>query len=223
MRVVLRAGLLASLLVTTVAAPRSSAREPVKLFNGMDLSGWAWVSAKRGSRIEDIWTVVDGNLRCNGTVPGYIRTDSEYTSFILTMQVRRLTEGDGGVLLRVIGGEKVWPKSIGAETGSDAFGDIWNLDQFPMEVDPRRTQGAYTKRIRADLAEKPLGEWNDYEIRMNGGELTLRVNGVVQNVAWGCRVLPGKIALRSHGGMYELRKILLRPLPDEGFRGLFAE
>jgi hypothetical protein len=116
----------------------------------------------------------------------------------------------------VTGKENPWPRSIGVQVGAGTLGDLWNIDNFPMDVDPRRTEGQRTTRILADGAEKPMGEWNDYEIRLNGEELTVMVNGTRQNVAWHCQVVPGKIALRSDGAVYEVRNLQLRRLPDQG-------
>ena len=49
-----------------------------------------------------------------------------------------------------------------------------------MQVDAARTNGRHTKKALPSN-EKPLGEWNHYEITLDGGELTLEVNGEVQN------------------------------------------
>jgi hypothetical protein len=35
---------------------------------------------------------------------------------------------NGGVLLRVTGPDKVWPKSIEAQGQFNSIGDIWNID-----------------------------------------------------------------------------------------------
>lgn len=196
---------------TAPAAPAAAA-EPVQLFNGKDLSGWTWVPAQGDSKIEDVWSVVDGNLRCKGKPAGYIRTDDDYTSYVLTLQIRHLEKGNGGVLLRVVGPDKVWPKSIEAQGQAGALGDIWNIDNFPMKVAEDRTRGRHTKRARPEVEPRPVGEWNDYEIILDGSNLTLKVNGVVQNEATDVEVVPGKIALQSEGAPYEFRNIVLRPI-----------
>jgi hypothetical protein len=188
----------------------------VKIWNGKDLSGWVWVPRSGDSKIGDVWSVVDGNLRCKGQPAGYIRTEQDFTSYVLRLQVRHLKPGNGGVLLRVVGPDKVWPKSIEAQGQAGALGDIWNIDQFPMEVDASRTKGRHTAREKPDVKEKPIGEWNDYEITLDGGDLTLKVNGTVQNTAKNCEIVAGKIALQSEGSEYEFRNIELEPLPDKG-------
>ena len=62
--------------------------------------------------------------------------------------------------------------------------------------------------------ELPLGQWNRYRIRLHGGRLTLEVNGVVQNRAWDCERLAGKIALQSEGAWISFRNIRLRPVVE---------
>jgi hypothetical protein len=215
------AGALAAPNAPSKRAKAANAAKPgkvVKLWNGDDLTGWIWVPARghEGTKIGDVWSVRDGNLHCKGSPGGYIRTEKDYTSFILKLRVRHLQPGNGGVLVRVIGPDKVWPKSIEAQGQAGALGDIWNIDQFPMLVDEKRTQGRHTARARPETLERPLGEWNDYEITLDGADLELTVNGTVQNTATGVQIVAGKIALQSEGSEYEFRDLELVPLPDQG-------
>ncbi|HUT11913.1 MAG TPA: DUF1080 domain-containing protein [Thermoguttaceae bacterium] len=60
--------------------------------------------------------------------------------------------------------------------------------------------------------EKPQGEWNDYEIIVQGGDLTLKVNGLVQNEATEVLEVSGPIGLQSEGAPIEYRNIRLVPL-----------
>jgi hypothetical protein len=39
--------------------------------------------------------------------------------------------------------------------------------------------------------------WNHYRIRLIGSDLTLEVNGEIQNTATWCERIPGAIALQS--------------------------
>ena len=114
--------------------------------------------------------------------------------------------GNSGVLLRLVGEDKVWPKSIEAQLHHRNAGDIWNIDKVDMSVDPARTQGRRTQRM-APSSELPLGEWNHYRITLDRGELTLEVNGVVQNTASWCEEVPGKIGLQSEGAWISFRNI----------------
>lgn len=181
--------------------------EAVLLFNGKDLAGWTLSS----DALKDTWSVRDGVLVNTGKPAGYIRTTEDFTSYVLTMQVRHTTPGNGGVLLRMTGPDKVWPRSIEAQGQSGAMGDIWNIDQFPMKVAAERTSGRHTRKLHPS-SERPLGEWNRYDITLDGGDLELAVNNVVQNTAAECMETPGKICLQSEGAAMEYRNIVLVPI-----------
>jgi len=90
-------------------------------------------------------------------------------------------------------------------------GDIWNIDDFPAKVDAARTDGRHTTKLHP-TNEKPLGEWNRYVITLNGGELKLEVNGLLQNTATQVEEVPGKICLQSEGAEIEFRNIRLKPI-----------
>lgn len=121
---------------------------------------------------------------CAGKPVGYIATTRMH-GFELELQWRfdpKKGAGDSGVLLRVQQPDKVWPKSVEAQLQSRSAGDIWNIGDFPMTVDKARTDGRHTT-MAAPCSEKPLGEWNQYRIVLDGGNLQLFVNGVLQNTA----------------------------------------
>ena len=59
---------------------------------------------------------------------------------------------------------------------------------------------------KTEGAEKPEGEWNTYEITLDGPSLTVIVNGKTLNEANGAKVFPGHIALQSEGGEIHFRE-----------------
>ncbi|MFO1010734.1 MAG: PVC-type heme-binding CxxCH protein [Planctomycetota bacterium] len=187
---------------------------PVQLFDGKTLAGWTFHLNDANARMEDVWSVADGVLHCKGTPIGYLRTEKDYTNFELTLEWRfpaGSKPGNSGVLLRVQAPDTVWPKSIEAQLESRNAGDIWNIGEFPMNVEKSRTDGRHTAKA-LPCNEKPIGEWNRYRIRLDGGDLELEVNGEVQNRAKWCDVVPGKIALQSEGAAIEFRNVVLRPI-----------
>lgn len=187
---------------------------PIELFNGRDLAGWDFFLADPKLALGDVWSVRDGVLRCGGEPAGYLKTRAQYESFELVVEWRfdpARGAGNSGVLLRRVGDDKIWPKSIEAQLMSRNAGDIWNIDQFPMQVDERRTSGRRTEKQQPSN-ERPLGEWNRYEIVLDGGNLSLSVNGALQNTASGCEQVPGEICLQSEGAVIEFRKVTLTPI-----------
>ena len=184
------------------------------LFNGKDLEGWTHFLRDEG-KPEDVWsTTEDGVLVCLGRPIGYIRTEADYDNFVLKLNWRfnpvTKQAGNSGVLMRKIGEDKVWPRSIEAQLMSEQAGDFWNIGEFPMKTVAERTNGRKTRRTSTN--ENPIGEWNEYEITVWKGDVVLRVNGKILNQAWGCMEIPGKLCLQSEGAEIHFRDVRLMPL-----------
>ncbi len=185
------------------------------LFNGKNFEGWTFYPPS----LSDAWSVKDGVMLNKGKPAGYIRTTAgerrsakdDYTNYVLRLQFRHLTKGNSGVLLRMVGDDKVWPRSIEAQGQYGHVGDIWNIGKFPMKTDPKRTKGRRTVKMK-DSNEKPIGQWNLYEITLDGPELEIKVNDLVQNTAAQCWQTPGKIGIQSEGAQLEFRNIVLIPI-----------
>jgi hypothetical protein len=184
----------------------------VRLFNGKDLAGWTFSSDK----LKDVWGVEKGVMTNKGRPGGYIRTEADYTNYVLRLQLKHLTKGNSGVLLRMVGPDKVWPRSIECQGQFGSLGDIWNIGNFPMKTAPDRTRGRHTRKAHPSN-EKPLGQWNQYELYLNKGDLAIEVNDRVQNVATECWETPGKICVQSEGAKLEYRNLTLLPIgPQKG-------
>ncbi|MEY2747161.1 MAG: hypothetical protein RL112_2203, partial [Planctomycetota bacterium] len=195
--------------------PKASGRagETIELFNGEDLAGWTpWLS---DSSVDPstVWSVADGVLRCEGSPAGYIRTNECYEDFILELEWRfdPARTGNSGVLMRATGPDRIWPRSIEAQLMHRNAGDIWNIGEVPMRVDPARNEGARTRKALPCNEVEP-GGWNRYRIVLDGGELALEVNGELQNAASWCERVAGHICLQSEGAAIEFRRIRLTPL-----------
>ncbi|MHC4154844.1 MAG: 3-keto-disaccharide hydrolase [Planctomycetota bacterium] len=177
------------------------------LFNCKDLNGWTFSS----DELKDTWSVRDGVMANTGKPAGYIRTTDDYTNYVLRLQFRHVTKGNSGVLLRAVGEDKVWPRSIEAQGQYGHVGDIWNIGNFPARTDAERTKGRRTAKMH-ESNEKPLGQWNQYEIGLNGPDLEIKVNDLVQNTASECWETPGKICIQSEASEMEYRNIVLLPV-----------
>jgi hypothetical protein len=198
-------------------APRTPFGEPIVLFDGSTLDAWTFhpSDVMGGARLEDTWSIEDGVLACKGAPIGYIRTKQRFTNYHLAVEWRfdpAKGAGNSGVLLRINGPDKVWPRSIEAQLHSRNAGDIWNIDAFGLRAAPERTSGRRTERAQP-CSEEPLGEWNRYDIYAAGPRLELYVNGVLQNTADWCEETPGYIALQSEGAPIEFRSVVVRKLP----------
>lgn len=190
--------------------------KPTALFNGRNLEGWTFHLADGGDPAKT-WSVSpEGHLVCTGKPAGYIRTSADYTNYVLEFDWRWNPAAEGnrnsGVLLRMIGEDKVWPKSLEAQLQNGSAGDFWIIDEFPCKTDPERTKGRNCKRIETPDIEKPLGEWNHYRITVERGSVSLEVNGLVVNAATEVLETAGKICLQSEGAEIHFRNITLLPL-----------
>ena len=183
------------------------------LFNGADMTGWKHF-LPGGEKMEGTWNVADGVLICKGQPIGYIYTEKEFTNFNLKLEWRfnPITKkaGNSGVLFRRTGPHEVWPKSVEAQLQSGSAGDFWCIGEFPMKTVAERTRGRNTRKTHGN--EHPIGEWNEYEIIVDHGNVTLIVNGEVLNKAWDVAETPGNICLQSEGAEIHFRKIRLERL-----------
>lgn len=193
----------------------------VALFNGKDLAGWKVPAGDNGH-----WKVVDGVIDYDGRSEAkedrHLWTDREYSDYTLLVDWRiketpylnprvryilpdgseardtkgdllglPLPDSDSGIML--CGSMKYqiniwcWPAGSG-----EMYGVRRDL-AMPPEV-----RAGVTPRLQAD---KPVGEWNRYEITVRGGSVSVMLNG--QPVLPGVKIpgLPesGAIGLQHHG------------------------
>jgi hypothetical protein len=150
---------------------------------------------------------------------GYLYTKKKYTNFVLSLQYRlprKAKPYKGGVLIRMTGKHTIWPKSLEAQINHPDAGDFWGLGDYRLDgpasrkkVIPQSRFGVLTNLAKAVDAAKPLGEWNDYTIRAEGGTVTLMLNGREVNRATGCDVTAGPILLTAEGNAIDFRNIHL--------------
>jgi hypothetical protein len=212
-----------------VSASLSAApADTIPLFNGKDLTGWSHFLVDPKVKMQDVWSVQDGVLVCKGEPLGFLQTTAEYTSFKLVVEWRwapgaaaRLGKTpNSGVLLRVSGEPKPIPRAYEAQLQSGSAGDLYGFWGLPLEGDAARRREAKGHAAlgdmvgfgKAEAAENPEGEWNVYEIVVDGPSIVVHVNGRKVNEAHGAAVFPGRIALQSEGGEIHFRKVELTPI-----------
>lgn len=186
---------------------------PRRLLNGKDFTGWTHHVEPAGS-LESTWSMVDGVMVCKGQPSGYVRTQEDFDNFLLrvTWRFSPVTKADGnsGVLFRMSGPDKVWPKSLEAQLMSKSAGDFFRIGGFNLEADAERTKGVKTTRLHS--AENPVGDWNHYEIEVDGGDVELRINGRVVNRGTKADLTTGKICLQSEGVEIHFKDVEIIPI-----------
>ncbi|NLX97289.1 MAG: DUF1080 domain-containing protein [Rhodopirellula sp.] len=186
-----------------------------------EVAGWKSFHEEAGTKTGDVWKLTDdGAVVCRGNPKGYLCTEREYSDFVLRLKWRwpEGKPGNGGVLIRTTGNDKIWPKSLEAQINAGGAGDFWGLDGYRLGGPTERARaldhpqfGKLTNLKRTADLEKPAGEWNFYEIHAKGGTVTLMINGQEVNRATGCDVRPGKICLTSEGNEIHYRDVEIRP------------
>ena len=215
------------LLLAAVAAglPESLSADEIDMFFAPTTSGkvvaWKFFSEDPNAKMADVWEIADGLITCKGTPKGYIYTERDYTNFVLTLQWRwppAGKPGNGGVLVRMTGKNKIWPKSLEAQINTGNAGDFWGLDGYKLSGLVERTKTLEHPRFgklinvkKAKPVEKPAGQWNQYEIVVDGDTVALTINGQTVNKATGCDVVPGKIVLTAEGDEIQFRNVKLTP------------
>lgn len=222
----LSSSFLALLALTLMPAAAGAGEDPppgfVSLFNGRDFSGWKvpvgdgghwkildgvidYDAESEAKEDKNLWSErqygdftlqVDWRIKetpyVNPNVP-YILPDGTHAKDLTGKPMRMaLPDSDSGILLRGQGKSQIniwcWPAGSGEVYG-------YRMDRnMPPEV-----RAGVTPRTQAD---KPVGEWNRFEITMRGDRVTVLLNGVkvLDNAQLPGIPASGPIGLQHHGG-----------------------
>ena len=190
-------------------------KEKTMLWNGKDFAGWKLFTREADHDVTKTWSVKDGLIRCEGKPAGYMRTEKDYADYLIHVEWCWPEKGgNNGVLVHMSGEDKVWPKSLECQLHSGNAGDFWvigGLETAEHATGGARVKGRRTTKLK-DSSEKPIGEWNAYDIICKDDWIVVMVNGVLQNVATKCSDKSGKICLQSEGTPIEYRNIYIEPL-----------
>lgn len=211
-------------------APLAEGFQP--LYTGVDLSGWKVESGNFGP-----WRTNDWILECDGAsdrTNQLLWTEQVFGDFVLMVDWR-LTKEPGlakfpqvsvpsGEFERNADGTMKLVESL--ETLKSAI-VLRGLRTALLEIssDPRGSGGvsvirsqqtdAVGKAIRPSTkADKPLGEWNRFEITLRGDQLTVVLNGktVVNQARLAGAPREGAIALRHRGTSVQFANLFIKKL-----------
>ncbi|MBP7948029.1 MAG: DUF1080 domain-containing protein [Verrucomicrobiales bacterium] len=203
------------------------------LFNGTDLNGWqgmvgdgnpykrramspealAAAQTKANESAKTHWKVADGALVFDGKGQN-LCTAKPYGDFEVYVDWKIPATADSGLYLRSTPQVQIWDPGNPAQNAAGnqkGSGGLWN-NSGPGKAgkDPL---------VKAD---KPIGEWNTFCIRMIGDRVTIHLNGqlVVDNQIlenyWkrGSKLLREEFfELQNHGNNLWFKNIYLRELP----------
>jgi hypothetical protein len=158
---------------------------------------------KADQQMREHWNVVDGALVFDGKGKS-LCTAKDYGDFELLVDWKILPKGDSGIYLRGSPQVQIWDPNQRPE-GS---GGLFNNKKHPAKP--------------LKCADKPIGQWNTFRIKMTGEKVTVWLNGelVVDNVVmenyWerDKPIYPtGQIELQNHGNTLYFKNIYLREIP----------
>jgi hypothetical protein len=239
--------LFGGLLALTALVPASAAEDGfLTLFDGKDLDQWIIPEGDNGH-----WKILDGviDYDARSEAPGRkdLVTKQEFGDFVVKLDWRiketpyenpnipyvlpdgthargvdgkelkfKLPDSDSGVFLRDINGKSqvnIWCWPIGS---GEVYG--YRMDKKM----PAKVRAGVTPRTQAD---RPVGEWNTFEITLKGDRLTVVLNGttVIEDAELSGIPLKGPICLQHHGGfrdgrylgppsLVQFRNIRIKPL-----------
>jgi len=188
----------------------NAAGSATPLFNGKDLNGWKIVNGGQ-------FSVENGVLRVNrGT--GWLRSNETFSDFLLTMEFRFLeAEAASGIFIRTAptskNDENGWPdhgyqvQCMDTLTGNVPLAHLMPYGAPPFEDLSVSDLSDLTDMKALKRAYKPTGEWHTYEIKAEGENLWIHLNGVLVTTATNIKKLTGHIGIQAEGGLLEFRKI----------------
>lgn len=204
-----------TLALATVAllGPASDiqAQKSQKLFNGKDLSNWNFVVDKNAVPAEQVFSVKDGLIRISGEPFGYMYTKEKHSNYKLHVEWRWVDgkPSNSGIFLLIADPKNPFPNGIECQLHAGDAGDFVLLGGSDLVefTSKERPEFPVVKKDKAS-SENPAGEWNEANIFVKDGVITVYINGVYQNTGTNL-VKEGFIGLQSEGGPVEFRNVTL--------------
>ena len=209
--------LLAALLATATVVPPTMEADFVSLFNGTDLHGWVGDTAG--------YSVESAAITC-GPKGTDLFTAGDYANFVLRLQFRLSAGANNGIGVRAPGTGDAAYEAMEFQVLDDANDKYkgwlkdWQHHGSVYGIAPSKNAAA---------AMRPVGEWNDEEIVLDGRHAKVTLNNTVildidLDAAMkdgtlsgkehpGARRSTGKIGFLGHGDYVQYRNIRIRTLP----------
>ena len=193
----------------------------ISMFNGKDLTGW-----KSNDEVPGSFTVEDGALKVsNGRAHlFYVGADgnASFKNFEFKAKVKIASTEPGsnsGIYIHTKYQATGWPEA-GYECQVNST----------KHKDPKKTGGLYAVKDVLDQSPVPDDVWFDYEIKVEGRHITIKINGQVttdhtEPEGWdpatalknmpGRKLSEGTIALQGHDpkSLVFYKDLFIKPLP----------
>ena len=179
--------------------------------------GSGWVTLIDGDKGLENWNRIgDANWRAEGGAivadkgkGGYLVSKDSYKDFAIYAEFWAATDTNSGIFLRASN-----PNKVGADSAYEA--NIWDI-----RSDPTYGTGAIVDiaAVPVPILHKAGGGWNTYEIRAQGTDLIVKLNGTVTVHTNNSKFASGPFALQygagvkgATGGPIKWRKVQIRQL-----------
>jgi hypothetical protein len=173
--------------------------QPVVLFNGRDLSGWKGLTPGKALG----WTVKDGAM-ANSDGADNLISEQTFWNFKLHVEYRVGAHSNSGIGLR-------------------ARYEVQILEDYGRPPDRHSNGALYSRIVPRINASKPPGEWQTFDVRLIGRQVTVVLNdekiidkqeieGLTAMASNGDEDQPGPLSLQGDHGPVEFRKIVVTPL-----------
>jgi hypothetical protein len=213
-------------LLLVADPPRSQQVEWKVLFDGTSTD--AWRGYNRVGFPAECWAVVSGTLEARKATGGCdLMTREKYGDFELELQFKVGKGGNSGILYRAAelpAPAPIWHSAPEYQILDDAA----HADAAPSNL----TGGLYDLVAPRDKVLKPLGEWNDARVRVQGNRVEHWLNGTkildyelgsaalaaliakskFKDMPRFARETEGHVSLQHHGENAWFRNVRIRPL-----------
>lgn len=197
--------------------PGNSKNESIALFNGKDLSNWAFCLKDKSVNPAGVFSVKDGVIHITGTPFGYMRTKDSYSEYKLHAEWRWPVEAtNSGIFIHARTPDTIWIKTIECQLAAGNAGDFICMNGTDMNE--HKDKSTIVVKKMNPSSEKTVGEWNTMEVICKSNTIEVFVNGVLQNKGTGVSVNSGHICLQSEGKDIEFRNVFLTRLGKPGRR-----
>ena len=165
----------------------------VSIFNGKDFSGWRFSGGADPASVSN-WMVKDGVIHLTGGGRPNLGTEKSYGNFEMKFEWRALRDKyNSGFFIR--SGKDVGKNQINLAKGGEG--------RFLGKL-----EGA---KAVAEL-QKPAGEWNEWRVLVQGGDVAFWCNGKLAWKASGLTPETGHIGFQAEGAPMEFRNVRIREI-----------
>jgi len=209
-----------ALLLLSIFILSCGSDNKIMVFNGEDLDNWNVFVSNPDELSGELFWVEDGVINTTGKPHGFIRTKATYSNYKLHLEWKWTEEPtNSGVLIHVQGDDMIWPHCIEAQLKHENAGDLVLMGKgagvtyqdSAYMITSEESRSKVIPKLE-DSSEKPVGEWNSYDITSLDGDIEIIVNGVLQFSGTGMTPTEGNILLQSEGSAMQFRNIYLEQL-----------